>query len=107
VYSSGGPLVSTARLTEVTACGQLSSSLKPASASRQSGEWNDDDFDVPADGGQIKTPLLAPCIFVFLCDLSHSQGNPIPCQDEPQRGVWPPPHGWPRWKTHCLICSMC
>jgi hypothetical protein len=41
--------------------------LKRASASRPSGEWNDDDFDVLADGvvvGRImkvhSLPLLAP-----------------------------------------------
>ena len=37
--------------------------LKRASASRQSGEWNEDDFDVLADGivvGRILSPSLRP-----------------------------------------------
>ena len=37
--------------------------LKPASASRPSGEWNDDDYDVLADGavvGRIMKAAAAP-----------------------------------------------
>jgi hypothetical protein len=34
--------------------------LKRASVSRPSGEWNDDDYDVLADGVVVDTRFLAP-----------------------------------------------
>jgi hypothetical protein len=50
--------------------------LKRASASRPSGEWNDDDFDVLADGvvvGRIMKAVAAPVGTPWLWDV----------------GVWP------------------
>src|SRR5262249_25651816 len=44
--------------------------LKRASASRSSGEWNDDDFDVLADGavvGRIRKANAAPVGSPWLC----------------------------------------
>jgi len=48
--------------------------LKRASTSRSSGEWNDDDFDVLADGAVVgrimkaaAAPVGAPWLWTILC----------------------------------------
>ena len=49
--------------------------LKRASASRPSGEWNDDDFDVLADGvvvGRIFKSAAAPVGTPWFWTLAHS-----------------------------------
>jgi hypothetical protein len=57
--------------------------LKRASASRSSGEWNDDDFDVLADGvvvGRIFQAKAAPVAWMWTLafghheDRTHTQG---------------------------------
>jgi hypothetical protein len=48
--------------------------LKRASASRPSGEWNDDDFDVLADGvvvGRIMRAIVAPVDSPWFWTLAH------------------------------------
>jgi hypothetical protein len=50
--------------------------LKRASASRQGGEWNDDDFDVLADGvvvGRIMLAAAAPVGSPSLWTLAYGQ----------------------------------
>jgi hypothetical protein len=60
--------------------------LKRASASRSSGEWNDDDFDVLADGGcggrifkaaasPVETPWMWTLAFGYHEDRTPTQGN--------------------------------
>ena len=54
--------------------------LKRASASRQSGEWNEDDFDVLADGivvGRLFKSLAAPSGMPWLWALAfgHYEGR--------------------------------
>ena len=52
--------------------------LKRAAASRLSGEWNDDDFDVLADGivvGSIMKAAAAPVGQPWLCH--HEDRTPI------------------------------
>jgi hypothetical protein len=57
--------------------------LKGASASRPSGEWNDDDFDVLADGmvvGRIMKAYAAPVCVPWLWTLAyghHEDRTPI------------------------------
>ena len=50
--------------------------LKPASASRPSGEWNDDDYDVLADGavvGRIMKAAAAPVDQPWMWTLAFGQ----------------------------------
>ena len=50
--------------------------LKRASASRLSGEWNDDDYDVLADGvvvGRIMKAAAAPVVQPWLWTLAFGQ----------------------------------
>jgi hypothetical protein len=54
--------------------------LKRASASRPSGEWNDDDFDVLADGAVVgrifkanAAPAAMPWMWAFI--LPHQEGR--------------------------------
>ena len=54
--------------------------LKRASASRPSGEWNDDDFDVLADGevvGRIlKTGVFVARPWMWTLDIGHLNRSP-------------------------------
>jgi hypothetical protein len=56
--------------------------LKPASASRPSGDWNNDDFDVLADGvvvGRIMKEAAAPEGMSWMWTLAfghHADGTP-------------------------------
>jgi hypothetical protein len=58
-----GP-ASGAQVSEVAwrANGQRLSGLKRASVSRPSGEWNDDDYDVVADGGVVGRIMKAAAV---------------------------------------------
>jgi hypothetical protein len=62
---------------------RITSSSKGASASRPSGEWNDDDFDVLADGmvvGRIMKAYAAPVGVPWLWTLAyghHEDRTPI------------------------------
>ena len=54
--------------------------LKRASASRRSGEWNEDDFDVLADGGVVgrifranAAPAVTPWMWTLI--FPHHQGR--------------------------------
>jgi hypothetical protein len=50
--------------------------LKRASASRPSGEWSDDDYDVLADGvvvGRIMKAASKPADASWLCTLAYGQ----------------------------------
>jgi hypothetical protein len=51
--------------------------LKRASASRPSGEWNDDDFDVLADGGPFAYAEEYLVVVKFVC-LAASSRTPPP-----------------------------
>jgi hypothetical protein len=61
--------------------------LKRASASRPSGEWNDDDYDVLADGvvvGRIFNAAASPVGTPLMWTLASSKKNPG--RDEASRG---------------------
>jgi hypothetical protein len=56
--------------------------LKRASASRPAGEWNDDDFDVLANGavvGRIFTPKSAPVESPWMWTLIGGSRRPMRC----------------------------
>jgi len=62
--------------------------LKHASASRPSGEWNDDDFDVLADGAVVgrimkaaASPVETPWLWTLAFGITKTAPHPRICGD--------------------------